>query len=312
MIKCFNTKNNELMETGNREVDSLIYYKGPSKEELEEMSKIYDIDLEVIYEALEIDEPSTIEEFPHYTVVVMNVPIELYEEEAITYDIMPMVIVLLKDYTIVIANKDSNVVEGLLTKRSRYFESKSQTLLLLKILYEVDNLYMRYLRKIDKIGNQIEDRLNNFSKNHELIALMKLQKSLVYFTIALRSNEVVLEDLENERYIQQSHEIGFLEDIIILNKQAIEITINYSQLLDGMMDTFESVISNNVNIVMKILAIVTIIMAVPTMVFSAYGMNLNPVSLPFSSHPNGFFIVIGLSLILSVLVALLFIFFRDK
>jgi len=141
--------------------------------------------------------------------------------------------------------------------------------------------------------------------------LLKLEKSLVYFTTALRSNEVVLEKLlRNENVKKYPEDTDLLEDVIVENKQAIEMASIYSGILSGMMDAFASVISNNLNIVMKFLAVVTIVMSIPTMIFSAYGMNVALEGMPFASSPYGFLIVISLALVLSLIVA--FIFARKK
>ena len=146
------------------------------------------------------------------------------------------------------------------------------------------------------------------TRNSELIELLELEKSLVYFTTSLRSNEVVLEKLlKIERIKQYPEDEELLEDVIIENKQAIEMANIYSGILSGTMDAFASVISNNLNIVMKYLALVTIIMSIPTMVASFYGMNVNSGGMPFADSPYGFFIVIGFSFVLSVIVAVILI-----
>ncbi len=154
----------------------------------------------------------------------------------------------------------------------------------------------------------MEAQLHKSTQNRELIELLKLEKSLVYFTTALRSNEAVLEKLLRTELIKKYPEDSeLLEDVIVENKQAIEMANIYSGILSGMMDAFASVISNNLNIVMKVLAIITIVMAIPTMIFSAYGMNVNMASMPFAQSPWGFPIIIGMSVILSVVVTLIFI-----
>ena len=166
---------------------------------------------------------------------------------------------------------------------------------------------MQYLHNIDKKSDEVENKLHKSTKNRELIELLKLEKSLVYFTTALRSNESVFEKLLRSDLVkkyQEDEEI--LEDVIVENKQAIEMANIYSGILSGMMDAFASVISNNLNIVMKVLAIVTIVMAIPTMLFSAYGMNVNIEGMPFAQRPYGFFIIIGSSVVLSIIAAVAF------
>ena len=135
--------------------------------------------------------------------------------------------------------------------------------------------------------------------------LLELEKSLVYFTTSLRSNEMVLEKLLKVESIKKYPEdTELLEDVIIENKQAIEMANIYSGILSSMMGTFASVISNNLNIVMKVLAVITIVMSIPTIVFSAYGMNLSAAGMPFSRTPWGFLIVIILSVVASIIAAI--------
>ena len=178
----------------------------------------------------------------------------------------------------------------------------------LQILYRTASLYLQYLRIIDKKSEQVENRLHKSTQNQELIELLKLEKSLVYFTTALRSNEMVLEKLfKNSNIKRYPEDSDLLDDVIVENKQAIEMANIYSGILSGMMDAFASVISNNLNIVMKVLAIITIVMSIPTMIFSAYGMNVAVNGMPFAESSYGFVIIVGLSLMLSLIVTLIFI-----
>ena len=153
----------------------------------------------------------------------------------------------------------------------------------------------------------VERKLHQSQKNEELIELLELEKSLVYFTTSLKSNEVVLEKLlRTERVKKYPEDTDLLEDVIIENKQAIEMANIYSGILSGTMDAFASIISNNVNAVMKFLATVTIVMSIPTMVASFYGMNVNTRGMPFADSPFGFLIVLGLAILLSLVVAYIF------
>ena len=164
------------------------------------------------------------------------------------------------------------------------------------------------MRNIDRQSEIVENKLHKSTQNSELIELLKLEKSLVYFTTALRSNEVVMEKLfKNENFKKYPEDADLLEDVIVENKQAIEMANIYSGILSGMMDAFASVISNNLNIVMKTLAIITIVLSIPTMIFSAYGMNVATNGMPFAGSPWGFLIIVSASLILSLLVTFVFI-----
>ena len=151
----------------------------------------------------------------------------------------------------------------------------------------------------------MEEKLHLSPRNQELVELLELEKSLVYFTTSLRSNEAVLEKLIKVDSIKKYPEdTELLEDVIIENTQAIEMANIYSGILRSMVDIFASVISNNLNDVMKVLSIITIVMSIPTIVFSAYGMNLSAAGMPFSASQWGFLIVILISVAMSIIAAL--------
>ena len=193
-------------------------------------------------------------------------------------------------------------------KRVREFYTFKKTRFVFQILYRNATSYLRYLRIIDRKSDQIEEKLHISQKNSELIELLELEKSLVYFTTSLRSNEVVLEKLlRTEKIRKYPEDEDLLEDVIVENKQAIEMANIYSNILSGMMDAFASVISNNLNIVMKLLATVTIVLSIPTMIASFFGMNFDVI--PLGHNPYGFVITIVITLLISLLVAL---FFRKK
>lgn len=190
-------------------------------------------------------------------------------------------------------------------RRVREFYTFKKTRFVFQILYRNAVSYLRYLRIIDRKSDQIEEKLHISQKNSELIELLELEKSLVYFTTSLRSNEVVLEKLlRTEKVRKYPEDEDLLEDVIIENKQAIEMANIYSGILSGMMDAFASVISNNLNIVMKFLATVTIVLSIPTMIASFFGMNFD--NIPLGHSPWGFFTIIVLTLLISGVVALLF------
>ncbi len=182
-----------------------------------------------------------------------------------------------------------------------------KTRFIFQILYRNASMYLRYLRIIDKKSEQVEEKLHLSTRNEELIELLELQKSLTYFITSLRSGqEVVLEKLLKIDSIKKYPEdTDLLEDVITENKQAIEMANVYSGILNGTMDAFASIISNNMNIVMKVLAIITIVMSIPTIVFSAYGMNVAGSGMPLSQSPWGFLIIILFSVAISVVAAII-------
>ena len=176
---------------------------------------------------------------------------------------------------------------------------------ILQIIYRSLVLYLQYLKQINNAANMIQKKLEQESKNKQLIKLMNMEKCLVYFTTSLKTNELMLERLQKHGIVQKSDEIEDLfEDIVIETRQALEMANVYSDILSGMMDAFASVISNNLNIAIKFLTSVTIIITIPATIAAFFGMN---VRIPFQEHPDGFIFVIIASLILSIVAVLFFI-----
>ena len=188
--------------------------------------------------------------------------------------------------------KQIDLVQDFITGKVKTFYTFKKTRFILQLLYKNASYYLQYLRSIDKAGNRIEQELSKSMRNKELIQLLELEKSLVYFTTSLRANEMVLEKMMRMENIKQYPEDkDLLEDVIIENKQAMEMASIYSSILSETRDAFASVISNNLNIVMKTLTSLTIILSIPTMIFSLFGMN---VPLPFMHNPQALtYILIG-------------------
>lgn len=280
----------------------------PDENELRAVSERFQIDTDILRAALDTDERSRIDADEAYTMILVNIPTveELSDKEL--YSTIPLSVINTEDYIITVCSEESPVLQSFICGRVRDFNTKMRSRFILQILYNSSTLFLQYLRNVDRKSEEVENKLHKSTQNRELIELLKIEKSLVYFTTALRSNEAVLEKLLRTDMIKKYPEDSeLLEDVIVENKQAIEMSNIYSGILSGMMDAFASVISNNLNIVMKLLAIITIVMSIPTMIFSAYGMNVNISGMPFAESPFGFLIIVGMSVLLSVLVALVFV-----
>ena len=277
----------------------------PTATEIFEISNKYQIEVDDLRAPLDEEERSRIEVEDNYTLILVDTPIIEERGEKDWYGTIPLSIIVTNEMIFTVCLEDISVLGKFMDGRVRNFYMKTR--FILQILYNNASMFLHYLRIIDKKSEEVEGKLHASTRNQELIELLELEKSLVYFTTSLRSNEVVLEKLlKVERIKQYPDDTDLLEDVIVENKQAIEMANIYSGILSGMMDAFASVISNNLNIVMKFLATVTIVMSIPTMIFSAYGMNVNTSGMPFAGSPYGFVIVIVLSLVLSLLVALIF------
>ncbi len=290
---------------------SWINVINPSTEELERISTWINWDIDTLKTSLDIDERSRIEQEGKNFMLIINLP--LLDDEG-QFDTLPCSMVFTPKNMVTLCSRENRIIGSFTKATSTTFDTKNQTKMLLNILYKATQFYLRYLKIINRKTESIEYSLRNTTNNKELFQLMEIQKSLVYFTTALRDNHLVLQKLvrmvkaktisSNLKFNED--DIDLLEDIMIENKQAIEMVDMHRTILESMMDGFASVINNNVNQVMKFLAAITIILSIPTMLASFWGMN---VKLPLSDVNFGFWYVIAISTILTVLVIL---FFRKK
>ena len=249
------------------------------------------------------EERPRIEMEDHYTLILVDIPIIEERNEKDWYGTIPMGIIMREDIMITVCLMETPILTAFMEGRVRGFNTYWKTRFILQILYKNASWYLHYLRIIDKKSEEVETRLNKSSKNEELIEVLELEKSLVYFTTSLRSNEVVLEKLlRSEKIKKYPEDEELLEDVIIENKQAIEMANIYSGILSGTRDAFASIISNNQNTMMKFLASVTIVMSIPTIVASFYGMNVNLAGMPFAGSPYGFGGVVLFSFVVSLVV----------
>ena len=307
MIHTYLTENTELRELKTPQAGCWVSIIAPTEQEANEVCARYSLEPAVLRAALDADERSRIDVDDGYTMVLVNIPTVEERTDRELYSTIPMSIIITGDVILTVCSEETPILSTFEQGKVRDFHTQMKSRFILQLLYRTDTQYLQYLRNVDKKSDEVETQLHRSTQNRELIELLKLEKSLVYFTTALRSNEAVLEKLLRTELIKKYPEDAeLLEDVIVENKQAIEMANIYSGILSGMMDAFASVISNNLNIVMKVLAIVTIVMSIPNIIFSAYGMNVNVAGMPFSSSPYGFAILIGISVVLSVGATLIF------
>lgn len=288
------------------EKGSWINLVKPTAYELQVVSSLTEVDLDFLRSALDEEERSHTELEDNCVLIITNVPIMRGSE---SYDTLPLGIIITHDYMITVCLEDNPVISEFNENTARSFRTFKKTRFLFQILYKSATLYLRYLRQISKLSDEIEKHLRKSMKNQELLQLLELQKGLTYFNASLRSNGAVLDKLlrlrsnPNLQNILKMYEEDedLLEDVIIENKQAREMVEMYSKILSGVADTFASIISNNLNLVMKFLASVTIILAIPTMISSFFGMN---VIIPFEGMDYGFLYVSIIAIVLTLLCAL--------
>ena len=307
MIRIFKTEDGAMHEKEEMQPGCWIALTNPTASEIIDIADTYQIDPDHLRAPLDEEERSRIEVEDEYTLILVDIPSIEERNGKDWFVTIPLAIITTKDVLITVCLEETPVLTSFMDGRVRDFHTFMKTRFILQILYKNATQFLQYLRIIDKKSEVIERKLHQSQKNEELIELLELEKSLVYFTTSLRSNEVVLEKLLRIVKIKKYPEdTDLLEDVIVENKQAIEMANIYSGILSGTMDAFASVISNNLNIVMKFLATVTIVLSIPTMIASFYGMNVNSHGMPFADSPYGFAIVLGLTLLLSLFVAYIF------
>ena len=307
MIRIFKTEEGAVHQQDEASTGCWIALTDPTATEILEVADRYHIDPDDLRAPLDEEERSRIEVEDDYTLILVDIPLIEERNGKDWYETIPMGIVTTEEAIITVCLEDTAVLSAFMDGRVRNFFTYMKTRFILQILYKNAQLYLQYLRIIDKKSGEIEKKLHQSTKNQELIELLELEKSLVYFTTSLRANEVVLEKLlKTEKIKKYPEDEDLLEDVITENKQAIEMANIYSGILSGTMDAFASVISNNLNIVMKFLSAITIVMSIPTIISAFYGMNVNEAGMPLAGSPWGFFMIILFAVMVSICVAFWF------
>lgn len=305
MVKYYKTIDGVLTTLDQIEEGCWVEMTNPTAQELTYIAEQTRIDLDHLKAPLDDEERSRIEVEDEYTLILVDIPTIEEKNKKKRYITLPLGVIVAKEFIVTVCLVETPILQVFADGRVRDFHTFKKTRFILQILYRNASTFLQSLRIIDKKSEEIEHKLHISTQNSELIELLELEKSLVYFTTSLRSNEVVLEKmLKIEKIKQYQEDEDLLEDVIIENKQAIEMANIYSGILSGTMDAFASVISNNLNIVMKFLAAVTIVLSIPTMIASFYGMNFS--NMPGLNSPWGFYIVTAISLIITFLTVIVF------
>ena len=304
MIKMYNTdiNTNITEETKDLKKGNWINMISPTEEEIQRVCAALQIKQDFIRYSLDEEEKARIdtEDDDNTTLYIIDIPVIESDRTRRVYVTMPIGVIFVRDdYIITVSQKNNDIIKDIKTenvityKKSRF---------LLQILYANSKKFLSLLYKINKELESTENKLKNSLQNEGLLKMLDLEKSLVYFTTSLKSNEVVMEKTTRGKIIKLYEEDeDLLEDAIIENKQAIKMAKIYSDILSGTMDTYASIISNNLNAVMKILTSVTFILAIPTLIASIWGMN---VELPFQREPLGFLIITVFSIIMCIVATI--------
>lgn len=305
MIEIFKTAESTLKRMTEITEGCWIAMTSPSATELLEIAEATGIEIDHLRAPLDEEERARIEVEDKYTLILVDIPSLEKRNDKDRYVTIPLGIIVAETFLITVCLEETPVLKCFIDGRVRDFYTYKKTRFILQILYRNASTFLQNLRTIDRKSEEIERKLHISTQNSELIELLELEKSLVYYTTSLRSNEVVFEKmlkLETIKHYPEDEDL--LEDLIIENKQAIEMANIYSGILSGTMDAFASIISNNQNIVMKFLAATTIVLSIPNVIASLYGMNF--ANIPGKENPYGFYLVVLLALLITLITTLLF------
>lgn len=304
MINIYSKKNHALCEIEHFSPDCWANLIEPTEEEVQKTIDYFQVERSFITAALDEEESAQFQVEDDASLVIVDIPaIQAEGKESFLYTTIPLAIILCPKGFITVCTRETTVLEDFIEGRVRLFSVKKRTRFLLQILYRIASKFLQYLKQIDKASTILELELQKSMKNRELIKIMRLEKSLVYFSTSLKGNEAILEKLLKSKAITYyADDEDLLQDVIVENKQAIEMCSIYRDILNGTMDAFASIISNNLNIVMKRLTTLTIVMTIPQLVFGLFGINTG---IPWEGNQYGFIYVTIISVALSVIAAII-------
>ena len=305
MVNIYRTDNNEFKELKILQKDCWIDMINPTYEEIKDISNKTNTDLDLLTKLLDDEELPRIEVGDNATLIVVDTPYITDTRYKHKYNTDPLGIIINNDgYFITISLKKQSLLDDFKNSKVKNFDIKKKTKFVIQILLRVAGIYQKELISINNYINKKEKTLYKSTNNKELIDLLNIEKTLVYISTSLKANDAVLEKLSKGNVITlYEDDSDLMEDAIIENKQAIEMANIYREILTSMTDTYATIISNNLNDVMKFLAGITIVFSIPTMVASFIGMNV-PLG-NIGSSKLSFILIILISFILSFIIAII-------
>lgn len=309
MISYYKTVQNHLVECSTPESGSWVSVVDPTAQERKMLIEEFGLDSDFIKSALDEEESSRVEREDTQTLIIIDTAVsEIEKNDTLVFYTMPMSIIIKDQLVFTISLRNNKVIEDLIDGRLRNIQTSFRTQFVLRLIMQLTSTYLVYLKQIDKASNTLERELRKAVKNKQLLQMMELEKSLVYFSTSLKANDATMNKILRGKLMKlYEDDQDLLEDVLTELKQAEEMASIYSSILANMVDACSSVISNNVNIVMWQLTIVTIILAIPTMVFSFYGMNT--LDLPFAEHT---WFPTAVSIVATLLTALILLKYKKK
>ena len=305
MLRVFKTNDNGTIEKlKNKETNTWIDLVEPTEEEIKEVVEKTDIPANLLIKLLDSDEVARIEKEDDATLIIIDVPYVIDKKIKNKYSTLPLGIISYKNYLVTIAVKETEVVQEVMENRVKSVFTMKKSRFLIQILHRVATLYLKYLKEINLEIEAKEKNLINATNNKYLLQLMNIQKSLVYFVTSLKSNDIILEKLEKGNLIEfYEEDMDVLEDAIIENRQGIETSLIYREIVASLQETYSGVISNNLNEIMKFLAGITIVFSIPTMIASFMGMNV-PLGV-LANNDYSFMFIMSISIFSAFVIALI-------
>lgn len=309
MKQIFLSTLTDLEEIQTFDAGAWINLVNPSQSESMEVAEHFNIDIADLRAPLDAEETSRIVVEDDYKLIIVDVPILEERSNKSYYVTIPLGIILTENTIITTCLEELSLFEQFKYNRLRNFYTFMRSRFVFQILYRIAQLYLTALRIIDRKSEEIEQQLHEATRNEELIDLMELEKTIVYFKASLKMNERIVKKLAGSSSLLRKYEEDedLLEDTLIENQQAIEMADIYGNILNSMTQAYASIISNNQNTIMKTLALATIVLSIPTMIFSAYGMNFKGNDIPFNDHPHAFELIILFAFASSLFLTFYFI-----
>lgn len=294
MLEFYKTYDTVTKKIDEPELGSWVNVVSPTEEEKQYLIDKLGILPEFVSASLDAEESSHIDydEDTNQRLVIIDYPSadeskDNYDKNMLQYTTLPLGIVIMKGYIVTISLYENLNIDDMAQGKVKGINTTLKTRFLLLLLLRISQRYLIYLRQIDRISSQTEHILHKSMQNKELIQMLGLEKSLVYFSTSLKTDEITLNKIMRGKIIKlYDEDQDLLEDVLIEIHQAIEMCNIYSNILSGTMDAFASVISNNLNIVMKVLTVITIVMSIPNIIFSFYGMNVSGLPVPVWWFPT--------------------------
>lgn len=291
MIRYYKTINLKLEKLSTYEKGCWINLVEPTRKEIQLISGIMNVDEDAIESSLDDEERSRIEYEDDYTLILIDIPLDESDSNSTHFTTIPLGIIFNEDAILTICKYQTRIINDFIVGHIKDFFTFKKSRFIFQILYKNAQYYLLYLRKINKKTIYIEREIYKSMKNKELLQLLELEKSLVYFSTSLQSIGVVLDKLFKTPSIKLYEEDSdLLDDVIIENKQALDMCKIYGDILSRIMDAFSAIISNNQNNVMQYLTVITIIMSIPTIISGFIGMNVP--GIPFANDSNGFWFIL--------------------